>query len=149
VLAPAAGVRLRLGVGRALELLSALPAEPPTSTHGDVKSDNLLVTGTGVHLLDFDRSGRGDPAADLGKFLADLRWWSDGDGPVARGLHEAFLSGYGPPGTARLARARVYDALCQLRMAARRVPVQDAHWVSRVTTAVGVATATLAEASLR
>jgi Ser/Thr protein kinase RdoA (MazF antagonist) len=144
-LLPAVGAQLQMAVGCALELLSALPGEPPTLVHGDFKCDNLLVGGTGVHLLDFDRCGRGDPAADIGKFLADLRWWTDGDGPAAARLQDAFLAGYGVAEPARLARARVHDGLLQLRMAARRVPIQDPDWERRVSRAVGLAAATLVE----
>jgi hypothetical protein len=146
-LLPAVGSRLRRAAGRALEVLSGLPVEPPTITHGDFKCDNLVVSDAGVHVLDFDRFGRGDPAADIGKFLADLRWWTDGDGPAAMRLHEAFLQGYGAAEPPRLARARVYDALSQLRMSARRVPIQALDWQLRVTRAVGVAEATLTESS--
>jgi aminoglycoside phosphotransferase len=144
-LLPTVGARLRRDVGRVLDVLSRVPGEPPTMTHGDVKCDNLIVNGPGVHLLDFDRSGLGDPAADIGKFLADLRWWTDAGGhPVAR-LHEAFLDAYGDTEPARLARARAYDVLLQLRMAARRVPIQHPDWRGRVTRAVDLASATLAE----
>jgi aminoglycoside phosphotransferase (APT) family kinase protein len=143
-LAPAVGVLLRRTVGRALDVLSGLPEEPPTMTHGDFKCDNLLVdVAAGIHLLDFDRVGRADPAADVGKFLADLRWRTDGDGPTATHLHEAFRHGYGATDPARIARAQVYDALLQLRMAARRVPIQDPDWAGRVTHAVRLAAATL------
>jgi Ser/Thr protein kinase RdoA (MazF antagonist) len=145
VLVPAVGSRLRLAAGRALASLSALPVEPPTLTHGDFKCDNLLVSGSRVHLIDFDRVGRGDPAADIGKFLADLRWWAAADGSVAERLRAAFLNGYGAARPERFARARMYDALLQLRMAARRVPIQDADWEGRVTRAVGLAAATTAE----
>ena len=143
-LLPTHGARLRRTADRALELLAALPGEPPTTTHGDLKCANVLVDGTGIHLLDFDRSGCADPATDVGKFLADLRWCADGDGPGAARLHEAFLEGYGRTDPARLARAHVHDALLQLRMAARRLPVQSPDWADRVARAVGIAEATLA-----
>jgi aminoglycoside phosphotransferase len=146
-LAPAVGSRLRREVGRALEWLTALPAEPPTLAHGDFKCDNLLVSGSRVHVLDFDRLGRGDPAADIGKFLADLRWCAGAQAGATERLHEAFRRGYGPADPARVARARAYDALLQLRMAARRVPIQDPEWEGRVVRAVGVAAATLDGAS--
>ena len=146
-LLPAAASRLRQGASRALESFAGLPGEPPTTTHGDVKCDNLLAGDAGVHLLDFDRSGRGDPAADIGNLLADLRWQTDGDGPATAALHAAFLDGYGPTAPARLARARVHDGLCQLRMAARRVPVHDPGYEARVTRAVELAAATLAGAA--
>ena len=144
-LLPAVGLCLRVEVGRVLDLLSRLPGEAPTMTHGDFKCDNLVVNGSRVHLLDFDRSGRGDPAADIGKFLADLRWWTDAGGHPVAPLHEAFLHGYGVTEPARVARARAFDALLQLRMAARRVPVQDPDWERRVASAVSIAAATLTD----
>ena len=146
-LAPAVGARLRSAVGRALERLEALPAERPTVTHGDVKCDNVLVGESGVHFLDFDRAGRGDPAADVGKFLADLRWWTAGDDRATARLHDSFLRGYGRVDASRLARARAYDGLLHLRMAARRVPIQDPDWAPRVDRAVSAAAATLARES--
>jgi aminoglycoside phosphotransferase (APT) family kinase protein len=145
LLAPAVGVRLRRTVGRVLDSIAAVPGEPPTVVHGDFKCDNLMVSGSRVHLLDFDRCGRGDPAADLGKFLADLRWWSAGDDGTAARLHEAFLDGYGVVEPGRAARARAYDALLQLRMAARRVPIQELDWEDRVSRLVDAAEATLSE----
>jgi Ser/Thr protein kinase RdoA (MazF antagonist) len=142
---PVLGSQLRHEVGRVLDVLSGLPAEPPTMTHGDFKCDNLMVNGSCVHLLDFDRCGRGDPAADLGKFMADLRWWADQVGHPVGPMHEAFLDAYGIVEPARLARARAYDALLQLRMAARRISVQRPDWEGRVAHAVGQAVVTLAE----
>jgi aminoglycoside phosphotransferase (APT) family kinase protein len=142
VLLPAAGTRVRELAGRAVETLAALPPEPPTAMHGDFKCENLLVTGPGLQLLDFDSAGRGDPAAELGKFCADLRWCAGG-APDAAALPAAFLAGYGPLTGARMARARVYDALLQLRIAARRTPVQDPDWDCRIGAAVDRAAATL------
>lgn len=143
--APAAGALVRTTVAAALDRLSALPTEPATFTHGDAKCDNLVVGRTHLHLLDFDRAGRGDPAADVGKFLADLRWSAPGDQRSARLLQDAFLDGYGPASPARLARARVYDTLLQLRLAARRSPIQEPDWADQVSAAVGVAAAALEE----
>jgi aminoglycoside phosphotransferase (APT) family kinase protein len=131
-------------VGRVLDVLAGLPAEAPTMTHGDFKCDNLVVNGSRVHLLDFDRCGLGDPAADIGKFLADLRWWADQGGHPVRPMHEEFLDAYGVMAPARLGRARAYDALLQLRMAARRISVQGPDWGGRVTRAIATAVVTLA-----
>ena len=86
-------------------------------------------------MLDFDRVGRGDSAADIGKLLADLRWCAADEG-TAEALHGAFLQGYGAAPPARLARARAYEGLLHLRMAARRVPIQDPDWATRVSRAV-------------
>lgn len=146
-LLPVVGARLRTGVARALELLVALPDEAPTTVHGDYKCDNLLAGPAGVHLLDFDRSGCGDPAADIGNFLADLRWHAHGEAAATGALHEAFLAGYGETAPARLARARVYDGLFLLRMAARRVPVHAPALEWRIAGAVEEGAAVLAGAS--
>jgi Ser/Thr protein kinase RdoA (MazF antagonist) len=144
-LLPLVAVQLRREVGRVLDVLSGLPGEPPVLAHGDFKCDNLVVDGPRLHLLDFDRCCRSDPAADIGKFLADLRWWAGAGGHAVAPLHEAFLQGYGVREPARFARSRAYDALSQLRMAARRVPVHAPDWDRRVAEAVSVAAATLAE----
>ena len=60
---------------RARELHERLPQEPPTFTHGDFKSDHVWVAPGGPKLIDFDSCRLGDPALDLGKFLADLQMW--------------------------------------------------------------------------
>ncbi len=146
-LLPAVGTRVRAGVARALELLAAAPDEAPTTVHGDYKCDNLLAGAAGVHLLDFDRSGRGDPAADVGNLLADLRWRSDGDAATTAVLQGTFLTGYGAVAPARLARARAYEGLFLLRMAARRVPLCAPGLEHRVARAVAAGTALLGGAS--
>jgi aminoglycoside phosphotransferase (APT) family kinase protein len=142
-LLPSVGYRVRELARRAVADLAALPQEPATPIHGDYKCDNIIVTDIGLHLLDFDRAGRGDPAADLGTFCADLRWWAVGDPGAAGALHTAFLTAYGPRAGGRPARAQVYDALLQLRHAARRAPLQDVGWEQRVSRAVEGATMTL------
>jgi hypothetical protein len=63
---------------------------------------------------------------------------------VAGPTHEAFLDAYGVMKPARLARARAYDALLQLRMAARRISVQGPDWAGRVAHAIAAAVVTLA-----
>lgn len=44
----------------------------PCSLHGDFYSDQILVHGSQIAILDLDRSFSGDPAFDLGMFLAHL-----------------------------------------------------------------------------
>lgn len=56
----------RLSVG----LLAAPPLHAPI--HGDFSADQVLLTAEGVTFLDFDRAAHGDPAADLGSFIAQL-----------------------------------------------------------------------------
>lgn len=91
---------LDAGLGaRAAALLAAAPApEPghrPVLVHGDFSADQVLATGaadsTQVTLLDLDRLGVGDPAQDLGSFVASELLRTDGRDP---GLGEAVLRGH-------------------------------------------------------
>jgi aminoglycoside phosphotransferase (APT) family kinase protein len=43
---------------------------PAVVVHGDFSADQVLVTGSDVRLIDFDRAGAGVPEADLGSFAA-------------------------------------------------------------------------------
>ncbi len=77
----------------------------PCAIHGDFYAKQVLLTADGVALLDLDKAVRGDPAVDLGNFIAWLefdalqgRLASDRIGP----LRDALLDGYqsvkeGPP----------------------------------------------------
>ena len=47
-----------------------------------------------MYLLDLDRTGLAEPAMDLGKFLADLRWWGTTTG-LTFGLIRASSGGTG------------------------------------------------------
>jgi Ser/Thr protein kinase RdoA (MazF antagonist) len=122
--------------------LDQLPTEAPTFTHGDLKSDNVLASTEGIRLLDLDRCGPADPALDLAKFVADLRWWSDED--RARTLADAFRSGYGACDPARWDRAEPLTRLLQLKLAARRCAVHDLSWESDVRARVSAAAPVMA-----
>ena len=138
------------GVGRSyarvvagvLEGLDGIPHGPAVLSHGDFKSDNLVVDHGRLTILDLDRSGWADPARDLGKFLADLRWWCPDPGRAAA-LAGAFRAGYGTCGDARWARAGLFAALFQLKLTARRCAVHDAGWERQVRVRVGAAVETL------
>ncbi|GAB4426389.1 MAG: hypothetical protein Kow0031_06150 [Anaerolineae bacterium] len=54
----------------ALELTAS--PNPPALLHGDFSADQVLLTEAGPVFLDFDRAAPGDPAADLGSFMAQL-----------------------------------------------------------------------------
>jgi Phosphotransferase enzyme family len=51
--------------------LAEMPAENQ-SLHGDFYASQVLLDGTSIRLTDFDEAFRGDPAHDLGTFLAHL-----------------------------------------------------------------------------
>jgi len=124
--------------------LDQIPTEAPTFTHGDLKSDNVLASAEGVRLLDLDRCGPADPALDLAKFVADIRWWSGSDDGRASTLTEAFRSGYGESDEARWDRAVPLTRLFQLKLAARRCAVHDPSWESDVRARVAAAAPVLA-----
>jgi len=153
-----AGEHIRVllpAVGRAYDALVATAtrssqggtAQGLTFLHGDLKCDNLLVDGEQVRILDLDRCSRGDPALDLGKFLADLCWWSPAPKPGSTDLTRAFRDAYGETGDDRWRRAAVLAALFQLKFAARRYTVHDPLWATRVRDQVQAAATTLAAAS--
>jgi aminoglycoside phosphotransferase (APT) family kinase protein len=114
----------------AREANGRLEQAPPTFIHGDLKLEHLLVTETGMALIDFDTCGRGDPALDAGTFLADLRlWYAVYHQPGLEKAQGKFLEGYAPGAPAAwLVRARLYEAIELVKMAARRLPLFDEHW---------------------
>ncbi|MGI8924117.1 MAG: phosphotransferase [Fimbriimonadales bacterium] len=78
--------------------LSARISERPQLTrpiHGDFSAKQIVDDGQRSGILDFDRSRRGDPASDLGLFLADFK--RDAllfDDNAGDGVEDAMLSGY-------------------------------------------------------
>ena len=129
------------GVG---ERVQGLPAEAPTLTHGDAKCDNLLVDRDRLTVIDLDRCGYADPAIDIGKLLADLRWWCERIGLDPETVQALLLTGYGDCDRARLARAQAYEVLFQVKIAGRRLSLDDVAWAHHVTEAVGQAESCLA-----
>ncbi len=121
-------------LSRAEELYHRLPQEPPAFTHGDLKAEHFWTTSYGLTLMDFDMCCLGDPALDLGQFLADLRLCQDRHGQV--GIEEAetrFLDAYMQAAPrSRLLRARLFEALELVRVAGRRISLTDPNWESRV-----------------
>ena len=141
-LLPPVGRRYQELVASVVAALDRWPGEEAGVVHGDVKCDNLLVEGDSqVRILDLDRVCRADPALDLGKFLADLQWWS----PPARlsGLRAALRDGYGTCDRARWARAELLEVLFRAKLAARRCDVLDPGWESQVRSHLDGAVATL------
>lgn len=67
--------------------------------HGDFSADQVILSGQGVRIIDWDRAALGPALADPGSFLARLDADVELDGlPPARAarLGRAFLQGYGP-----------------------------------------------------
>jgi aminoglycoside phosphotransferase (APT) family kinase protein len=132
VLLPEAKPRITALLVKAQELHDRLPQEHPAVAHGDFKLDHLWLGRDGFTLIDLDKCGVADPALDIGKFLADLHWWhlmADRTGvPEAQ---REFLDGYGAVrSSSRVRRARVYEAVLLVKIAARRATLFDRRWHS-------------------
>jgi Ser/Thr protein kinase RdoA (MazF antagonist) len=128
-------------------LLTALRCQPVTALtclHGDAKADNLVVEGDRVIFLDLDRCAWGDPALDLGKLIADLRWWAGVTGADAADLVRGLRVGYGDGAPGQWERARLLAVMFQLKLAARRTPIHLPGWTQRIGTAVAEAAQYLA-----
>lgn len=137
-LLPGAGQAIGQLLARAGELLEGLPTEKSTFCHGDFKADHLLVGTKTITLIDFDSCVWADPALDLGKFLADLRYgFHCRNDPHIAAAQERFLAGYGmDEGSPLLARAKVYEAVLLVKLAARRVRVDHRYWPTRTAALV-------------
>jgi len=128
----------------ARELAERLPQEPPTFTHGDLKSEHIWVAPGRLTLMDFDTSHLADPALDLGCFLADWQFWNVTCHAGLEKMQESFLAGYSPGvPKERLMRARLYEAIELVKCAVRRVQLFEHDWVHRTAALVERAQAVL------
>ena len=96
----------------------------PTFVHGGYKPTQVVVSdrrqsGT---VLDFDGSCLGDPALDVGRFMAKLRADAlDSANEHIDGMDAVFLSIYNRESVREVeARAHIYQSLALVRMASRR-----------------------------
>lgn len=140
-LLPAVGAAYTSMVSEVVDVLDRLPSEQPVLAHRDFKSDNILIHRGHPRILDFDRSGRAEPALDLGKFMADLSWWCPA--PDLPALRTAFRAGYGPSDSLRWARAEAWAVLFELKIAARRCALHEPDWELQVRNRVAAASAAL------
>ena len=75
--------------------LAAMPGYETRLIHGDFQPRHLLIDGGNAVLLDCDGVGHGDPARDIGTFLAHLRLLSHSGGELWPDSELAFLAAYG------------------------------------------------------
>lgn len=113
--------------------------------HGDFSADQALWDGNCAHVIDFDESCAGDPAADFGTFRARLEA-QEIDGVVsaadARAAQEALVAGYAeaaePPGDTG---AHAASALMRLTVEGFRARRPD--WPARAAALLARAEAAL------
>lgn len=131
----------RLAAQVSEELRGDAPA--PRPLHGDFYADQVLVEAGRATLIDLDNGGWGDPAADLGNFIAHLRRGvAEGAGPAARAaqLAAALYAGYGeraaPPEPRRVA---LHAAAGLLRLAPEPFRYRAPGWPGRVAALMAAA----------
>ena len=134
-------------------LAGYLEQSPPVDLpiHGDFGPTQVVLSNGDVTLLDFDRSVRGDPALDLGLFLACL------ERKVLLGrmragrlapFREALLAGYRGRGGSVPGGLDPHTAIGLLRVAAHAFRQRDADWPGSIAATVGRAEEIAAAAGL-
>src|SRR5207237_596216 len=132
-LLPEVGSAIEALLDRARELHERIPQEPPTFTHGDLKSEHIWVSPDRLTMMDFDTAHLADPALDVGSLLADWEFWNAISHQAGlEKMRESFFAGYatGVP-KERLMRARLYEAIGLIKCAVRRVQLFEHDWASR------------------
>ena len=147
IVSPALAERAR----RLAEALAARLADAPGAvvpTHGDFYAEQVLSDGDTAALIDFDRSTWGDPAADLGNFIAHLersRLCGELAPPDVEALSEALLSGYRTGGLEPAAdRVALYTAAGLLQLAPHPFRNRESDWSERTAALLDRADALLA-----
>ena len=127
----------------AQQLYPHLPQELPTLMHSDFKSEHLFLTKDSLTLIDLDDCRLGDPAVDVGTFLADLRVCHSRYGlPGVEEAQKHFLDGYSPGvPRERLLRARFFEALELVHLTAWLVPLADPLWALKTESSMQLAVA--------
>jgi aminoglycoside phosphotransferase (APT) family kinase protein len=106
------------------------PETDAVVVHGDAKADHLWISADRLTFIDVDSAARAEPAAELGKFLADLDFHLADDPATRDELGAAVLAGYELPAAAR-ARVAMHEAIALVRIAFHRVAITDLRWEER------------------
>ena len=80
-----------------LRAFDSLPAVTAQLIHRDFYQDQLLMDGSRVWILDLDLVAQGDPAIDIGNFLAHIKEYSlrrYGCVSALQSIEQAFMKGY-------------------------------------------------------
>ena len=113
--------RIRRVAGRCRELASAVDIDGRAcGIHRDFYPDQVLVDGERIHLIDLDLYARGDPALDVGNFVAHLQEMSlrrRGDPLWDLSVQRAFVGRYVElnPGAGLVEAIDVYRVLTLAR----------------------------------
>jgi len=124
-LVPHEAVRLRRAQNALRARAGEVALSPPAMIHRDFYYANVLWDGDQLWVVDFDQLALGDPAQDVGHFLANLhdlaRRTAGWDDRIARAC-ETFVAAYrAASGIDPRESARVYRATTFLKLAAKEV----------------------------
>ena len=141
--------RLDLALKSMCDRASHLQYEP-VMIHKDFYYGNVLWDGERVCVLDFDELALGDPALDLGHFLAHLEVLAYRTIGRVDGLSEAvqtFSSAYAAADTTLAPRVTFYRAYTFLKLAATEVARKPDGWERMARTLAGLACQELEQAA--
>ncbi|PYM13177.1 MAG: hypothetical protein DMD81_21865, partial [Candidatus Rokuibacteriota bacterium] len=133
--------RLDLALKSMCDLASWLRYEP-VMIHKDFYFGNVLWDGKRVCILDFDELAVGDPALDLGHFLAHLEVLAYRIGSRVDGLSAAastFSTAYAATDVTLAPRVTLYRAYTFLKLAATEVARKQDGWDRMARTLAGLA----------
>ncbi|MFQ5570226.1 MAG: phosphotransferase [Rhodothermales bacterium] len=135
VLCPPLAARARSLAARFAQILQSLP-EVRVPIHGDFYAKQILLSGSTAAFLDFDRSVRGDPAADAGNFIAHLerdRLRGTLTAERVRQVRDALLEGYRHETTVPLPSDRIdfYTASGLFQLAPHPFRFREPDWPAR------------------
>jgi aminoglycoside phosphotransferase (APT) family kinase protein len=111
---------LASGIGSRIAASLETMAAPIAPVHGDFYGDQVVVLPDAIGVVDFDRAHLGDPAVDLGLFIAHLERAALLSGPATDGAEAArddMLRGYGLVTRGLHERVRLHVAAGLLRLA--------------------------------
>jgi len=106
--------------------------------HGDFYAEQVLLSGSSVAIFDIDQAALGDPAADLGTFIAHLERDALGGGPAERVpiLRTALLEGYraatGCPASPPQPAVDLHTAVGLFRLAPEPFRAREPDWPQRI-----------------
>ena len=136
--------------GRLVRRIVARLEQAPTAAmtlHGDFYDQQVLITGDAAMILDLDQTERGDPAADLGLFIAHLerselqnRLSAETVETLADTLVHSYHQARSGPTSATI---QLYTAIGLLYLAAEPFRYREPDWPERIAAILSRADAVL------
>ena len=121
---PRLELRFRQLIDELAEIASNLVESPPVTSHGALRTDQFIIQGDRLVMIDMDSFCRSNPARDLGNFLAYMCWKAirqPEHSEFVERAGQAFLDGYlNREGIVDNLWLGLYQAASLLKIAGRR-----------------------------